>query len=162
MSMLSHKLLLDDEEEYHLLAIHSTLEDYKIAFFLNKLLHLNLKRARCDVDFNHGDVLALYPLYVYKEPAKYLSVYLIKNKYKGTIKKLVRPDSLFTEEEFSPTITFFIPEHKEVDYFLKIEGDLESGAIKRWLEKIALIPNIITTFSVDPNQLKSKNNLILD
>lgn len=161
--MLSHKLLLDDEEEdYHLLAIHTTLEDYKIAFFINKLMHLNLKRTRCDVDFNHGDVQALYPLYVFKEPAKYLSVYLIKNKYKGANKKVISLGSLFSEEEFSPKATFFIPEYKEVDYFLKIEGDMENGEVEKWLAQIALIPNTITTFKVDPNQLKSKNNLILD
>jgi hypothetical protein len=160
--MLSHKLLLDDEEQYQLLAIHSTLEDYKIAFFLNKMLHLNLKRARCDVDFNHGDVQALYPLYIFKEPAKYLSVYLIKNKYKGADKKVVSAGSLFTEQEFSPITTFFIPEYREVDYFLKIVGDLENRKVEKWLNQIALIPNIITTFSVDPDQLKSKNNLILD
>ncbi len=161
--MLSHKLLLDDEEEdYDLLAIHSTLEDYKIAFFLNKLLHLNLKRARYDVDFNHGDVQALYPLYVFKEPAKYLSVYLIKNKYKGANKKVICAGSLFSEEEFSPRATFFIPEYKEVDYFLKIEGVLEKGELEKWLNRITLIPNSLTTFKVDPKQLKSKNNLILD
>lgn len=161
--MLSHKLLLDDvEEDYHLLAIHSTLEEYKIAYSLNKQLHLNLKRARCDVDFNHGDVQALYPLYVFKDPAKYLSIYLIKNKFRGTNKKVVSTGSLFTEEEFSPQITFFIPEYKEVDYFLKIEGDLEELEVERILGQIALLPNIITTFAVDPNQLKSKNNLILE
>lgn len=161
--MLSHKLLLDDvEEDYHLLAIHSTLEEYKIAYFLNKQLDLNLRRARCDVDFNHGDVQALYPLYVFKDPAKYLSIYLIKNKFKGANKKVVSAGSLFTEEEFSSQITLLIPEYKEVDYFLKIEADLENQEIERFLSQIALIPNIITTFAVDANQLKSKNNLILE
>ena len=163
MSILSHKLQLEDvEEDYHLLAIHSPLEDYKIAYFLNKQLGLNLKRARCDVDFNHGAVQALYPLYVFKEPAKYISIYLIKNKFKGANKKVISVGSLFSEEEFSPQVTFLIPEYKEVDYFLKIEGDLENCEIEGFLSQMALIPNIITTFAVDVNQLKSKNNLILD
>jgi len=87
---------------------------------------------------------------------------LIKNKYKGANKKVVSAGSLFTEEEFSPKATFLIPEYKEVGYFLKIEGDLEDGEVEKWINKIALIPNTITTFKVDPNQLKSKNNLILD
>lgn len=161
--MLSHKLFLDDvEEEYHLLAIHSSVEEYKMAFHLNKHLQLNLKRARFDVDFNHGIIQALYPLYVYKEPAKYRSYYLIKNKYKGPVKKVISSGSLFVEEEVSPQLTYLIPEYKEVDYFLKIDDDLEPSKKQELLNIISSIPYLVTTYSVDPNQLKSKNNLILE
>ena len=144
-----------------MLAIHSSLEEYKVAFYLNKYLQINLKRARVDVDFNHGDVQALYPLYQFKEPAKYRSIHLIKNKYKGPVKKVVS-SGLFTEEEVSPQQTYLIPEYREVDYFLKIEEDLEAKPFQRMINRISLIPNIITVYSVDPYQLKSKNNLILE
>ena len=160
--MLSHKLVIDDvEEDYHLLAIHSSLEEYKLAFFLNRHLQICLKRARIDVDFNHGDIQALYPLYSFKEPEKYRTYNLIKNKFKGPVKKVVSSGSLFVEEEVSPQVTFLIPEYREVDYFLKI--DEENGAdIQNMISKIASIPNVVTTYSVDPNQLKSKSNLILE
>lgn len=161
--MLSHKLLLDDvEEDFYLLAIHSSLEEYKMAFYLNKFLQLNLKRARFDVDFNHGAVQAQYPLYQFKEQAKYRSIYLVKNKYKGPVKKIVSSGSLFVEEEVSPQQTYLIPEYKEVDYFLKVEEDMDVDRLQELVNRVALIPNIITTYSVDPNQLKSRNNLILE
>ena len=54
-----------------------------------------------------------------------------------------------------------VPEYKEVDYFLKIEDDTE-GEEQSIINKIAFIPQVITTYMVDINQLKSKNNLILD
>lgn len=161
--MLSHKLLLDDvEEEYQLLAIHGSLEEYKMAYFLNKHLHLKLKRARVDVDFNHGNIQALYPLFVFKQPARYRTYNLIKNKYKGPAKKVVSSGSLFIEEEVSPQITYLIPEYKEVDYFLKIEDDEEIGNFQKMINTITLIPNVITAYAVDTGQLKSKNNLILE
>lgn len=160
--MLSHKLVIDDvEEDYHLLAIHSSLEEYKLAFFLNRHLQICLKRARFDVDFNHGLIQAHYPLYSFKEPEKYRTYNLIKNKFKGPVKKVVSSGSLFIEEEVSPQMTYLIPEYKDVDYFLKI--DEENGDdTQKLISKIASIPNVVTTYSVDPNQLKSKNNLILE
>ena len=161
--MLSHKLVMDDvEEDYHLLAIHCSLEEYKLAFFLNRHLQIRLKRARTDLDFNHGSVQALYPLYSFKEPEKYRTYYLIKNQFKGPVKKVVSSGSLFVEEEVSPQVTYLIPEYREVDYFIKIEEDMNAVRAQEILNKIASIPNIVTTYSVDPNQLKSKNNLILE
>mgnify|MGYP003643408626 FL=1 len=52
-----------------------------------------------------------------------------------------------------------IPEHKGVDFFLKIE---EQGFlnIKELVVKLKQLPVIVTAFTVDQNQLKSKNNLI--
>ena len=161
--MLSHKLLLDDvEDSYHLLAIHSPLEDFKMAFLLNMSLQLSLRRAAVDVDFNHGEVQALYPLFSYREPAKYRTYHLFKNKYKGSVKKVVSSGSLFIEEEISTQLTYLIPEFKKVDYFLKIEDDLEEGLVQDVLNAISRIPRVITTYIVDVDQLKSKNNLIVD
>lgn len=161
--MLSHKLMLDEvEEDYQLLAIHSSLEEYKVAYLLNKHLQISFKRATHDLDFNHGDVQALYPLYHFKEPEQYRTYYLIKNKYKGPVKKVVSSGSLFSEEDISPQLTYLIPEHKNVDYFLKIEEDMDESQLQEILQLIASIPNIVTTYIVDHNQLKSKNNLILE
>lgn len=161
--MLSHKLLLDDvEDDYHLLAIHSSLEEFKMAFLLNLNLHLSLKRTRFDVDFNHGEIQALYPLFFFREPTKYRTYYLFKNKFKGSVKKVVSSGSLFIEEENSTQLTYLIPEYKKVDYFLKIEDDLGEELIQDILNSISKIPRVITTYIVDVNQLKSRNNLIVD
>ena len=161
--MLSHKLLLEEvEEDYLLLAIHSSLEDYKISYFLNKYLQINFSRAPQDLDFNHGTVQALYPLFVFKEPAKYRNYFLIKNKFKGPVKKVISSGSLFTEEDVTTKSSFLIPEYKEVDYFLKIDEDLRDDQFQTLINKIAVIPNIQTIYEVDHSQLKSKNNLILE
>lgn len=161
--MLSHKLLLDEvEEDYLLIAIHSSLEDYKIAYFLNRCLQINLIRARQDLDFNHGEVQALYPLFIYKEPAKYRNYFLIKNKFKGPVKRVISSGSLFSEEDVTSRNSFLIPEYKEVDYFFKVDEDLTQEEFQVLINKISGIPNIQTIYEVDHTQLKSKNNLILE
>lgn len=159
--MLSHKL--DEvEEDYLLLAIHSSLEEYKIAYNLNRHLQINFSRARQDLDFNHGAIQALYPLYLFREPAKYRTYYLIKNKFAGPVKKVISSGSLFGDEEFSSKNTYLIPEHKDVDYFLKIDEDLDQDSLERMIGQIAAIPNVQTIYEVDHTQLKSRNNLILE
>ncbi len=161
--MLSHKLLLDEvEEDYQLLAIHCSLEEFKIAYLLNKHLQLNMIRARHDLDFNHGAVQALYPLYQFRQPEKYRTYYLLKNKYKGPVKKVISSGTLFSEEDVSPQITYLIPEYKEVDYFFKLEADMENGELQQLLNRVDSIPNILTAYLVDHQQLKSRNNLILE
>ena len=38
-------------EEFSLLAIHTDLEDFRLAYFLNKTLDLNLSRKEFDLNF---------------------------------------------------------------------------------------------------------------
>ena len=59
----------------------------------------------------------------------------------------------------SYTVHHLVPEHKDVDYFLKIEledEDMEEHIIK----SILAIPKVITAYTIATNNLKSKNNLI--
>ena len=53
--MAVHKLVLDDvfeEALYTLIAIHCTVEDYRLAYLLNKYLGINLVRKSKDLDYN--------------------------------------------------------------------------------------------------------------
>ncbi|MEO2126619.1 MAG: IPExxxVDY family protein, partial [Christiangramia sp.] len=61
--MQSHKMLLEVEDDFfNLIAIYSSLEGFKMAYFLNKYLDLKLQRERRDIDFNHGEIEAAYAL----------------------------------------------------------------------------------------------------
>ena len=65
-------------------------------------------------------------------------------------------NSLFAST--SKSRIYLLPEYKKVDYLLKIENNLLDT--KNLISKMKDIPQIITTFAVDVNTLKSKNNLI--
>ena len=50
------KLILNDffeEENFSLIGVHSTIEDYRLAFLLNKSLDLRLTRQDRDIDNNN-------------------------------------------------------------------------------------------------------------
>ena len=53
--MALHKLLVDDfyDDDYKLIAVHCRLEDYRLAYLLNKSLNLRLMRKEDDLDFQY-------------------------------------------------------------------------------------------------------------
>jgi hypothetical protein len=65
--MALHKLLVDDfiDTTYSLMAIHCTLEDYRVAYLLNQYLQIKLKRNPQDLDFKY--VAASYPIYEWED-----------------------------------------------------------------------------------------------
>jgi len=161
--MQSHKMLLEVEDEYfNLIAIYSSLEGYKMAYFLNKHLKIRLKRERIDIDFNHAEYNALYALFSYKDPNSYYSLDLVANKFKGEAKKILSSGSLFKEEELSPQEVNLIPEYNKVDYFLKISEEIQPKQFNRILNKIGQLPGVQGAYAIEVDNLKSKQNLIFE
>ena len=60
--MPTHRLSSDDlEKDYKLIAIHSDIEPYKLAFEINKKLKIQLKRSSFDLSFkNKSSIFDLY------------------------------------------------------------------------------------------------------
>ena len=161
--MQSHKLLLEVEDDYFkLIAIYSSLEGYKMAYFLNKHLKINLKREAKDIDFNHTEYNAFYALYSYKAPNSYYSLDLVSNKFKGEPKKILSSGSLFGEEELSAQEVHLIPEYNKVNYFLKIGEEIQDNEYKKMLNKIGQIPGVQAAYAIDVEKLNSKQNLIFE
>ena len=58
------------------------------------------------------------------------------------------------------TKVYLLPEFKKVDYFLKIENNDDAVSVSNIQVLLNTIDNVSTVYSVDINQIKSKNNLI--
>ncbi|MEZ4797058.1 MAG: IPExxxVDY family protein [Flavobacteriaceae bacterium] len=159
--MALHKLLVDDFEDdaYLLLAIHSNLEDYRMAFLLNQFLSINLKRSLYNLDFI--DTKASYSVYEWQDNKRQTLWYLIANIFKRGEQSTANSASLFSTTTKVTKTYNLIPEHKNVNYFLKIENDNYNN-IKTILSKIKKIPQVVTVYDVDVSTLKSKNNLIFN
>jgi len=161
--MQSHKMLLEVEDEYfYLIAIYSSLEGYKMAYFINKHLKIKLERERRDIDFNHAEYAALYELYSHKDPNSSYSTDLVSNKFKGEPKKILSSGSLFEEEELSPQEVNLIPEYNKVDYFLRMSEEIHPKEFTKVLSKIGQIPGVQAAYAIDVDNLKSKQNLIFE
>jgi len=144
-----------DEEEYVLIAIHTTLEDYKLAYLLNKNLHTNFIKSSFNLDFKNQKNDASFSLYEYQNNNSENAYFLIANSHKK--EQLLQANGLLLSSE---TRTYLIPEKKKTDYFLKINGISETETIVKLIEKLNQIPQVVTAYLVDYKTLKSKEFLI--
>lgn len=145
-----------DEEEYTLIAIHTALEDYKLAYLLNRELHLNLIKLPEGLTSESTNMTTSFSLYEYTHDSQECEWYLIANS--AWKENPSEPNELLLTAE---TKSYLIPEKKKVDYFLKIMGDLPVDAIQDTLTKINRLEQIITSYTINKNTLKSKDFLTI-
>ncbi len=164
--MGTQKLVLDAfmEDTYELIAIHCSLAPYKLAFLLNKHVNLRLSRTKKDINFKFDTIAACFPLFRYDDYLKYHTYSLLGNKYTASITYHVTDETnLFTADVENVSVTkYLIPELKNVDYFLKIETETAIRTAATLTVSLLEIPQIMTAYTVNYTQLKSKNNLILE
>ena len=160
--MALHKLFVDDfdDDDYSLLAIHCTLEDYRIAYLLNQFLSINLIRYEYDLDFEYTS--ASYSIYEWEDCKRQTMWNLVSNICKKEEDSMVSTGSLFNASSKVIKNYNLIPEYKNVNYFLKIENDQNKVNMKSIISEIQKIPQVVTVYDVDVTTLKSKDNLILN
>lgn len=158
--MALHKLIVDDiyDTEFSLVAIHCQIEDYRLGYLLNKCLNINLKRKEKDLDFNY--FMASYPIFEYDCSARYTKWHLISNICVTEVESLQSSGSLFQQQQKIIKPHYLVPEKKNVNYFLKIENDDQILDVSLIIQNILKIPQIITSYALNANELKSKNHLI--
>ena len=161
--MAVHKLILDDafdEALYTLIAIHCRLEDYRLAYLLNKHLGITLSRKVSDLDFKNGQVS--YSIYEWEDKKQLITWSLVSNICKTEELQQSDYTSLFDKQEKITKTFQLVPEHKTVNYFLKIDSEFSFSKEKYIIESILKIPQIATAYSLDSSELKSKDNLIFN
>ena len=156
--MNNYKLNLNQfPEDYHLIAIHSNLDEFRLAFFLNKKLNIQLKRKTNDIYLAHYD--AKYSVYEFLDKTKYLKWVFFTNK-SFVSNNIIEDDlSLFSEFNLVQNKISLINHHKSVDYFLIIENVANKKYVDKVLKKISEISGVITSF-ISKNELDNKENLI--
>ena len=158
MILNSHKLNLNQfSDNYHVIAIHSDLEEFRLAFFLNKKLDINLKRKRKDISLI--EIKANYSVFEYLNEAMYLNWIFFSNKSLMSNKISNEESGLFSQESFFQNEVSLIKNPKGVDYFLIIENVKNKTYVKKVLKKISEISGVITAF-MSENKLENKENLI--
>jgi hypothetical protein len=161
--MAVHKLILDDAFEealYTLIAIHCRLEDYRLAYLLNKHLGITLARKASDIDYKNGQVS--YSIFEWEDQKQLVTWSLVSNICKTEELQKSEFTSLFDNQEKITKTFQLLPEFKTVNYFLKIDCEIGFSKEKYIIDNILKLPQIITAYSVDSSQLKSKENLIFN
>lgn len=157
------KLHLDefDEVDYSLIAIHSTLEDYRLAYFINQQLPVILSKSKEQISVTVKEGEAFFSRYFFDDQKNDIQWTLIQNKNEITVRKKSTGQNLFlnTDVEIA-TKVYLLSELKKVDYLLKIENNTDTFAMEDILQKIKSVDRISTVYELIPTTIKSKNNLI--
>lgn len=161
--MAVHKLILDDVFEdvsCTLIAIHCAIEDYRLAFLLNKYLDISLTRKPKDLDFDMG--ITKYSVFEYEDEEKRMMWYLVSNICKIETDSKIVEQSLFNQHHKVIRTYNLIPEYGKVNYFLKIDNEFSNSKEKQIINNLLKIPQIAMAYNVDMSLLKSKEHLIFD
>ena len=161
--MATLKLYIDELEEldFNLLAIHTSMEDYRLAYFLNQKLQLNLRKNKEEIKVKNKEGSTYFSRFTFEDTKKDVFWNLIENENEITLKQNNINQGLFTESKNSfTTKDFLLPEYKKVNFFLKIEAPKESVIPSEIATLIKSIDKISTVYYIDLENIKSKNNLI--
>ena len=161
--MTVHKLHLEEynEVDYQLIAIHTSLEDYRLAYFINQNLPITLSKSNCNIQISTKNGETQFTRFIFEDEKSGVCWDLIQNKNDIQLSEQEVNQGLFAEtnSKFS-TKAYLIPEFKKVDYFLKIDNSAEIIDAAKITNQINKIERISTVYTVDVENIKSKNNLI--
>lgn len=161
--MAVHKLDFDDFDEidYHLIAIHTTLEDYRLAYFINQKLLINLSKNENEIQINIKEGETKFSRFYYYDTEKAVSWNLVQNKNEVIQQKNDNRQDLFSNVSMEvSTKVYLLSEFKKVDYFLKIENAEEEINLAEIQALLNTIDSISTVYVVETDKIKAKNNLI--
>ena len=156
--MAIHKIQINDfiSDDYELIAIHSSLDDYKLAYAINKILDTRLIKNESNIEIAIPEGKSAFSNYIFDDEKSDVQWSLIENKTTiVTSKKKVA--QLFDQVDIT---VFLLPEYKKADYLIKIENIDYGFDADEIIDTILKIKNVTTAYSVDTTNLKSKNNLI--
>lgn len=161
--MAVHRLLIDDfvTIDYGLVAIHSSLEDHRLAYFINRELSILLEKSNHDIGVTINEGESCFSRFIFEDPNDDSMWNLIQNKAKVVSMQSNTSTSLFEDTDMPLTTSVFLmPELKKVDYVLKIENIPADIELEDIVEKLLTIKQVATAYIIDHTKLKSKNNLI--
>jgi hypothetical protein len=156
--MAIHKIQINDfiSEDYELIAIHSSLEDYKLAYAINSILDIRLFKNESNIEIAIPEGKSAFGNYIFDDEKSDVQWRLIDNKTTiNTAKK--KTTQLFDEVDIT---VFLLPEYKKADYLLKIENIDYEFDEEDMIDKLLSIKNVTTAYTIETTNLKSKNNLI--
>ena len=143
-----------DEDDFSLIALHSSCEPYYLAFLLN---------SKCQCQFaqkkeKKEGVKADHPFesFEWVDPIKGIEIRLFSNRYLKFQKDVQKGSSLFDLPETKEL--YLIQDLKEVDYIIKIDSGIEDRVL---IKRIESIDQVSYRYLIDQSQLKIDSRLNL-
>ncbi|MFC0513338.1 IPExxxVDY family protein [Mucilaginibacter angelicae] len=126
--------------DFVLIAVTSSLKDYRVCFLINKYLNFNfVKNDDLEVDIYPGAEPVLFSLYRYSWETTETDFFFIGNKGSDG---------------------YLVPEIKSADYFLMIRNYIDDNELDTIVSTLNKIPEIVAAVKIDPKKIKSRENLL--
>lgn len=150
-----------EEDDFFIIAIHTPLEDYRLAYFLNLNLEIFLSKNKNEVESQVKEGKTSFARFTFEDKKNFINWDLVQNKNEIELSENNINQDLFSgfKNKFSAS-TYLLPEYKKVDYFLKIENAENEIDINKIVSKINSIESVKMVYAIDSENIKSKNNLI--
>lgn len=161
--MAVHKVYIEEfeEDDYYIIAIHTSLEDYRLAYFINREIAIRLSKSDSDIQSQVKEGETSFARFTFEDKKNDIKWNLVQNKNEIEGKEnTITQDLFFNSNNSFSTSAYLLPEYKKVDFFLKIENAEKDINITEIVSKISAIDSIKMVYNVDKDKIKSKNNLI--
>ncbi len=138
--MRRFELEIDHDYEFHLLGIASHLPDYRLCWSINRQMGLDLGKSEKPLKTLQKDKLTYvsFDVFCYTDPETQVEYNLIDNIYDG-----IR----------------LVPEQKQADYLFLVRG-IQDSDLTRIQQSINKIDQVLTSFKIEVEELKSKEKLL--
>jgi len=139
--ILNRKFLkFEIDLDFVLIAVTTSLKDYRICYLINKFLNFNfIKIPDLPVDIYPGTTPVLFSRYHYNWETTETDFYFIANK---------------------GSEGYLIPEMRKADYFLLIKNYIDENDLDNLVSSLNKIPEIVAAVKIDPKKIKSRENLL--
>src|ERR1035437_3810074 len=138
--MAKKKLLIENDYDFFLFGISCPEKSYRLCFALNNKLKAAFSKSKdMEVQEKNQGVQLKFPVFAFRNDEMFTDYRVIVNK---------------TENKF------LVPEFKQADYLLMVQGSMPYSDKNLILKKIKEIPYVQTAFEIEPKKIKSKENFV--
>ena len=139
--ILNRKFLkFEIDLDFVLIAVTTSLKDYRICFLINKYLSFNFtKISDLIVDLNVENTKSSFSIYNFFWETPKADMYFISNKGSDG---------------------YLIPEMRNMDYFLLVKNYFSDSDSETLVSALNKIPDIVAAVKIDVKKIKSRENLL--
>jgi hypothetical protein len=160
-----HTLEIEYDYDFVLIGISSHEKDYRFCWALNNRLKLELsKKESLEIKGKKQTTPSYFSFFTFDDQDQFTEYSVLANFSESKSLAAVE-DTLFgaagkTKQGEQSENEFLIPEHKQMNYFFVIRGEMDNDEVEELIQQIREIDIVLTAIRIDPKTLKSKQNLI--
>lgn len=137
---LKKKLLIQNDYDFFLFGISCGEKPYRLCWALNNQLKATFAKDKdMEVQEKNQTTQLKFPMFAFRNEEMFTDYRVIINKSENK---------------------FLVPEFKQADYLLMVQGSLPSVEKNSILKKVKEVTFVQTAFEIDPQKIKSKENFV--